>query len=343
MGQERHTYMKPQKQRIFREQKDKNYSVIRNPVFYDDRISWGAKGVLGYALTKPDDWSLYISEVVKHGTDKEFAVSGFFKELRLAGYIEYVQIREKGKIISTEYVVYEKPLHNNPINIVSRYKAKKQKELNEQSLFEPNREKPRQEKLEVEKLEPEKHGLLSTDNKLSTDFVESTKTNPPSLEPVGILQKCKTEIEKAGLTFNADRKSNDMFLNQIMMEFGATNEVIEEQLKKLIYVVKNEPFKKAWMKESIGFKTLKFHWSDIDALYNNLQEKEKLKAIPVAVNQKKVEPASTTPAKTLTLEENIRYMYVSKYGSKADFWFNKHKKENRLLTVEQLRSKTNAA
>ena len=45
---------------IFRVDKQKGYSIIDNTAGNDDRLSYGARGVMYKALTKPDDWKFYI-------------------------------------------------------------------------------------------------------------------------------------------------------------------------------------------------------------------------------------------------------------------------------------------
>jgi len=44
---------------IIRVEKNKNYSVVNNTVLRDTKISWKAKGIMAYMLSKPDDWTFY--------------------------------------------------------------------------------------------------------------------------------------------------------------------------------------------------------------------------------------------------------------------------------------------
>lgn len=162
---------KPKK--IFRVEKDRNYTVIKNTIFHDKRISWGAKGVLGYALTKPDDWSLYISEVVKNGSDKKTKVSFYFKELREAGYFELKRIYENGKIAKIEYIISEQASHSEEINIITRHQKRKEQE--KLKAVNPIQEKPKQEKLLQENLVIEKPSLLNTNSLLSTELKLNTE------------------------------------------------------------------------------------------------------------------------------------------------------------------------
>jgi hypothetical protein len=82
----------------------------------DNRISFEARGVLWYLLSKPDDWKVQWKDIAiqgKFGRDKAKAA---LKELRDAGYIETEMIHDKrGKFGGKTDRVYETPRHNNPI------------------------------------------------------------------------------------------------------------------------------------------------------------------------------------------------------------------------------------
>lgn len=222
--------------KIFRVEKDKNYSVIHNPIFLDKRISWGAKGVLGYALTKPDDWDLYISEVTKNGTDKIDKVTKYFKELRLSGYIEYVITRERGKITKTEYLVYEKPLHQNPINMITRHQIRKEKKL---KLEKSNLDSPRQEKPQMEKPFVENTSLVNTDYLLNTDINQILKESLSSFQTKLISEKLTSSkfIEYKNRLRTIDEKFNLSYL-----ESSKANQYYEQAQKKYEELNSNKSF-----------------------------------------------------------------------------------------------------
>lgn len=222
--------------KIFRVEKDKNYSVIHNPIFLDKRISWGAKGVLGYALTKPDDWDLYISEVTKNGTDKIDKVTKYFKELRLSGYIEYVITRERGKITKTEYLVYEKPLHQNPINMITRHQIRKEKKL---KLEKSNLDSPRQEKPQMEKPFVENTSLVNTDYLLNTDINQILKESLSSFQTKLISEKLTSSkfIEYKNRLRSIDEKFNLSYL-----ESSKANQYYEQAQKKYEELNSNKSF-----------------------------------------------------------------------------------------------------
>ena len=90
--------------------KDNPYVMINKSVFDDERLSWRAKGLMGYLLSKPDDWKIVESDLVKRSKEGRDAVRAAIRELIAAGYIVRKQTREDGKFSSTEYHVYESPI-----------------------------------------------------------------------------------------------------------------------------------------------------------------------------------------------------------------------------------------
>lgn len=64
-----------------------NFSIIDNQAAEDKTLSWKARGILWYLLTKPDNWKVRISDLVaKSDKDGRDSVKAGFKELEQAGY-----------------------------------------------------------------------------------------------------------------------------------------------------------------------------------------------------------------------------------------------------------------
>ena len=57
---------------IIRSNRKTNYTVIDNRVFADHRLSFAAMGLLGYLLSKPDNWTISTAQLVTvtEGTGK---------------------------------------------------------------------------------------------------------------------------------------------------------------------------------------------------------------------------------------------------------------------------------
>ncbi len=92
------------------------YTVIDRRPLEDDRLSWAARGVLGYLLAKPDDWALRIENLRRHGDLGRDALYGILKQLRRYGYVERRVMRDgRGRITETVYIVYEVPRTESPV------------------------------------------------------------------------------------------------------------------------------------------------------------------------------------------------------------------------------------
>ena len=85
-------------------------------VIEDKRLSWGARGLLEYMLSKPDDWKFYMSELISHsdkdGRDKTY---GYMDELKKYGYVTRKQKRNSnGKFGNQDLIVNDSPLTGFP-------------------------------------------------------------------------------------------------------------------------------------------------------------------------------------------------------------------------------------
>lgn len=97
---------------IIRTSKRENpYVMIDKYGLNDERLSWKAKGLLAYLLSKPDDWQVYESDLIKRAADGRDSVRTGLRELEKFGYLSRRQIRgENGSFGHMEYIVYERPI-----------------------------------------------------------------------------------------------------------------------------------------------------------------------------------------------------------------------------------------
>jgi len=89
----------------------RNYTSLHNSVLADSRLSWEARGLLAYLLSKPDHWKVHpkqlVNESPRAGRDKIYRL---LHELQEAGYVAVEQTRtEGGKLGETDYVIYDLP------------------------------------------------------------------------------------------------------------------------------------------------------------------------------------------------------------------------------------------
>ncbi|AID01536.1 hypothetical protein BE24_05460 [Staphylococcus xylosus] len=89
-----------------------NFVMVHKDFIHDSNLSWKAKGILLYLLSRPDDWQVYETEIVKHSSDGLSGLKSGIKELEEVGYIQRNRKRDdKGRLKEYEYLVYEQPNH----------------------------------------------------------------------------------------------------------------------------------------------------------------------------------------------------------------------------------------
>ncbi|OES45385.1 conserved phage C-terminal domain-containing protein [Domibacillus iocasae] len=95
---------------VYRKRKDREnpYVQLHKGFIYDKNLSFKAKGILVYLLSRPDDWQVYESEIIKHSRDGKDSVRNGIKELIEQGYISRSNFRtDNGKFAGYIYDVYE--------------------------------------------------------------------------------------------------------------------------------------------------------------------------------------------------------------------------------------------
>lgn len=97
---------------IFRVVKDKNnpYVMIDKRPIENTKLSWKAKGILAYLLSRPDDWQIRVYDLINRSPDGAYAVRAAVRELIQAGHIERIYERENGRVKRVVLVCYENSL-----------------------------------------------------------------------------------------------------------------------------------------------------------------------------------------------------------------------------------------
>jgi hypothetical protein len=94
------------------------YAQIRKAALRDERLSWKARGILGYILTNSDEWKIYVSELANHSDkDGRDSTANGVKELIEHGYISRTRKHdENGRFCGCDYQVTE---YGNTVNGLS--------------------------------------------------------------------------------------------------------------------------------------------------------------------------------------------------------------------------------
>ncbi|MEU0257440.1 conserved phage C-terminal domain-containing protein [Streptomyces sp. NPDC006184] len=103
--------MEVRKMATFRTIKESgDFVTVHKAFVFDNKLSAKAKGILLYFLSRPDNWQIYTSEVVKHMNDGQKSINSGIQELIKSKYVHRIQKRtDNGVFNGYEYLVYEKP------------------------------------------------------------------------------------------------------------------------------------------------------------------------------------------------------------------------------------------
>jgi DnaD/phage-associated family protein len=97
---------------IIRVRKDAKYFSASNEPFNDVRLSWESRGLMGYLLSKPNNWQVRQKDLEKQGPAGSRKVKRMLAELRLYGYMNRIRTKmEDGKFDWTTEV-FESPSQN---------------------------------------------------------------------------------------------------------------------------------------------------------------------------------------------------------------------------------------
>jgi DnaD/phage-associated family protein len=96
---------------IFRVAKnaDNPFVMIDRRVIENPKLSWKAKGLLAYLLSRPDNWVVRFRDLVNRAPDGAHTVRVAMKELKAAGHVKITTEREEGRVTRWVYTVYESP------------------------------------------------------------------------------------------------------------------------------------------------------------------------------------------------------------------------------------------
>ncbi len=95
-----------------RVKKDERYFSASNEPFNDTRLSWESRGLMGYLLSKPNDWQVRMTDLDKQGPAGEHKLRRMLAELRKAGYMNRIRVVREGHKFDWITEVYESPSQN---------------------------------------------------------------------------------------------------------------------------------------------------------------------------------------------------------------------------------------
>ena len=90
----------------------KSFALVDKNFINDKRLSYKAKGILVYILSKPDDWKVVIRDLINNAADGKASIYAGLKELERYGYYVKEPVRDEDgrRILDWTSIVYEVPV-----------------------------------------------------------------------------------------------------------------------------------------------------------------------------------------------------------------------------------------
>lgn len=163
---------------VVRVKQPSGFTIISNSVLENPNLSFKAKGLWAYCMSKPDNWNFHVSHLATVSQEGKNAVYSALKELEKEGIVEKVQENTRGKFGPVDYVIYP---YSKEIQIIL-----------------PLRDFP-----QTEKPHAENPPLVSTDNIPKTDLKK--KPPPPSSKSKDLWENLRDEFEEEEISFARKR------------------------------------------------------------------------------------------------------------------------------------------
>jgi len=96
---------------IIKIKKRKNYTIISNDLINNESLTWEARGMLIYLLSKPEDWQVRVTDLTRQSPAGVKVVRRVIKELEEHGYISRVRFQDS----VTKRFVWETDVREQPI------------------------------------------------------------------------------------------------------------------------------------------------------------------------------------------------------------------------------------
>lgn len=169
------------------------YIQIDKTGINDNRLSWGASGLLTYLIGRPKDWKINLNHLsTVKDRDKKDKTRGYLNELREFGYCHYFEVRKSGKIIENFYLVFEVPT--------------KYEEILENFIDVP--ENCTVHYKEISKLKKENKDKKSIENKeVSPQLEKPISATPTSVNPTLLIKEYTKERNTNNRTTTKDIKT----------------------------------------------------------------------------------------------------------------------------------------
>ena len=166
-----------------------NFTIIKNEIVRDTKVSYRARGLLAYLLSQPDHWRTNSDRLTYPGTEGRDAIRSALKELSDVGYVVLVKRQRANGTWLTEWLVYDEPIANRTVDELW---------TNIEPCFEPTPEKPTSDNQALKKellnniVDKKSETLLKTQHVRLCTTCNGSGKNASTTKNGYIISKCGT-------------------------------------------------------------------------------------------------------------------------------------------------------
>ncbi len=154
---------------IIRVHKRPNNFVMMDKTFLEDpRLSFKAKGILAYLLSKPDNWKVIVGNLVNYSADGKSSVYAGLKELKECGYYKKIPIRNEA---GTRIIRWESSVYEVPFSLLTDFQEVENQEIENQFIEKQ-----------------ERNNNYINNNYINNNYVQSCQTDDNTSVSVAVSQ-----------------------------------------------------------------------------------------------------------------------------------------------------------
>jgi hypothetical protein len=156
------------------------YTVLDLTATEDKRLSWAAKGLHTYLISRPDGWQVNYADLLSRSTDGKHALQSSLKELKEAGYLAINNHQGQGGRFVSEWQINQSPPPGFPVSDFPYTDF-------------PVSDFPQSEN------QPYNNKQTVINNKQKTDNKKQTAAEPQKIEPAPVEKVCVAAVEYSDL------------------------------------------------------------------------------------------------------------------------------------------------
>lgn len=212
------------------------YIQIDKTGINDNRLSWGASGLLTYLIGRPEDWKINLNHLATvKDKDKKDKTRGYLNELREFEYCHYFEIRKSGRIVENFYLIFEVPTKYEEI-LENFIEIPENCTIHYKKISSQKKEKENKKGIDNKEASPQLENPISaTPTSVNTTLLIKEYTKERNTNNRTTTKNTKNDLEK-------DKKisSSYDFLDKNI--FNLLNSVTKKNIRKNIKDLTEEKF-----------------------------------------------------------------------------------------------------